>query len=84
MDYNSQRRRTGLVIGLALGFGYSLTANLINRLVLPGIPLYTPPPGLTGLIMVTGLMFGLLGLIAAWPDESLPGILLWGLIGSMI
>ncbi len=84
MDYNSQRRRTGLVIGLALGFGYSLTANLINRLALPGIPLYTPPPGLIGLIMVTGLMFGLLGLIAAWPDESLPGILLSGLIGSII
>lgn len=84
MDYNSHRRRTGLIIGLALGIGYSLTANLINRLALPDIPLYTPPPGAIGLIVITALMFGLLGLIAAWPDESLPGVLLSGLIGSII
>ena len=84
MDYNLHRRRAGLTIGLVLGFGYSLTANLINRLALPDIPLYTPPPGVTGLILITGLMFGLLGLIAAWPDESLPGVLLSGLIGSII
>jgi hypothetical protein len=84
MDYNLHRRRTGLIIGLALGVGYSLTTNLVNRLALPGIPLYTPPPGMVGLIVVTTLMFGLLGLIAAWPDESLPGVLLSGLIGSII
>jgi hypothetical protein len=84
MDYNIHRRRTGLLIGLALGASYSLTANLINRLALPGIPLYAPPPGLLGLIVVTALMFGLLGLIATWPDESLPGVLLSGLIGSII
>jgi len=84
MDYNLHRRRTGLTIGLALGIGYSLTTNLVNHLALPGIPLYTPPPGTVGLIMVTTLMFGLLGLIAAWPDESLPGVILSGLIGSII
>jgi hypothetical protein len=84
MDYNLHRRRTGLIIGLALGTGYSLTTNLINRLALPGIPLYTPPPGVIGLIVLTALMFGLLGLIAAWTDEALPGILLSGLIGSII
>jgi hypothetical protein len=84
MDYNLHRRRTGLVIGLALGFGYSLTTNLVNRLALPNIPLYTPPPGALGLIVFTTLMFGLLGLIAAWPDESLPGVILSGLIGSII
>ena len=84
MDYNLHRRRTGLIIGLALGGGYSLTANLINYLALPGIPLYTPPPGALGLIVVTALMFGVLGMLAAWTDESLPGVLLSGLIGSII
>lgn len=84
MDYNSQRRRAGLIIGLALGTGYALTANLINHLALPGIPLYTPPPGLIGLIIVTALMFGVLGFIAASTEEALPGILLSGLIGSII
>jgi len=84
MDYNSQRRRTSLFIGLALGIGYSLTSNLINRLTLPGIPLYTPPPGTIGLIVVTALMFGVLGLLAAWTEEALPGVLLSGLAGSFI
>ena len=65
MDYNVHRRRTGLILGLALGGGYSLTANLINHLALPGIPLYVPSPGTLGLIVVTTLMFGVLGLIAA-------------------
>ncbi|HXD08553.1 MAG TPA: hypothetical protein VN653_00720 [Anaerolineales bacterium] len=84
MDYNSQRRRTGLVLGLILGTAYSLTSNLINRLALPGIPLYTPPPGEFGLIVITALMFGALGLLAAWPDEALPGVLISGLAGSFI
>lgn len=84
MDYNSHRRRIGLIVGLALGTGYALTANLINRLALPGIPLYTPSPGLFGLIVVTALMFGVLGLLAAWTEESLPGVILSGLAGSVI
>lgn len=84
MDYSLHRRRTGLIIGLALGISYSLTTNLINRLTLPGIPLYAPPPGVLGLIVVATLMFGLLGLLAAWTDESLPGVLLSGLIGSIV
>ncbi|MEP7134802.1 MAG: hypothetical protein ABI904_07695 [Chloroflexota bacterium] len=84
MDYNSQRRRTGLIIGLVLGSGYALTVNLINRLALPGIPLYSPPPGSFGLTVITALMFGLLGLLAALTDESLPGVLLSGLAGSVV
>lgn len=84
MDYNSYRRRAGLIIGLALGIGYSLTTNLVNRLTLPNIPLYVPPPGVTGLIVVTALMFGAIGLLAAWTEESLPGVILSGLAGSII
>src|SRR5215204_466266 len=84
MNYNVHRRRTGLFIGLALGTGYSLTANLINYLTLPGIPLYTPPPGQVALILITVLMFGALGLVAAWTDEALPGVLLAGFFGSLV
>ena len=84
MNESLRRRRTGLIIGLVLGIGYSLTANMINRLVLPGISLYTPPPSMAGLIVITTLMFGVLGLIATWTDEALPGVLLSGFIGSIV
>jgi hypothetical protein len=84
MDYNSQRRRAGLIVGIVLGTGYSLTSNLVNRLVLPGIPLYVPPPGVFGLTVITVLMFGVLGLLAAWTEEALPSVLLSGLAGSII
>lgn len=84
MDYSRHRRRAGLVLGIVLGFGYSLSANLVNRLVLPDIPLYVPPPGATGLFFITPVMFGLLGLIAAWGDEGLPSVLISGLAGSFL
>lgn len=84
MDYSAHRRRAGLALGLVLGFGYSLSANLINRLMLPDIPLFVPPPGTVGLFIITVLMFGLLGLIAAWSDESLPSVLVSGLAGTFI
>lgn len=84
MDYSIQRRRKGLIIGVILGLGYSITANLINRLMLPDIPLFVPPPGALGLFIVTVAMFGILGLIAAWTDEDLPSVLISGVAGSLI
>jgi hypothetical protein len=84
MDYSRHRRTAGLVLGIVLGFGYSLSANLVNRLVLPDIPLYVPPPGPIGLFFLTPLMLGLLGLIAAWGDEGLPSVLISGLAGSFL
>jgi len=78
------RVRTGLVLGLILGAGYSITSNLINKWMLPGINLFAPPPGTLGLILITTAMFGLLGAIAAWPDESLPGVILTGVVGSLL
>jgi hypothetical protein len=84
MDYKHHRRYAGLVLGLVLGFGYSLSENLATSIILPDIPLYSPPPGAHGLFLFTGLMFGVLGLIAAWGEESLPNILAAGLMGSLI
>jgi len=78
------QRRVGLILGLALGLGYSLSSNLINIIVLPNIPFYVPPPGTFGLIVLTSLLFGALGLISAWTEESLPGVLLSALVGSVI
>ena len=83
MQLNSQRR-LGLILGLVLGLGFSLSSNLINQFFLPDLPLFVPWPGTVGVIILTTLMFGLLGLIAAWPEESLPGIIAAALVGSLV
>ena len=83
MHLNSQRR-LGLILGLVLGLGFSLTSNLINQFFLPNIPLFVPWPGTVGVILITTLMFGILGLIAAWPEEALPGIIASALVGSFV
>jgi hypothetical protein len=83
MELISQRR-LGLILGLTLGLGYSLSSYLVNQIAMPDIPLYAPWPGTFGLIVITALMFGLLGLIAAWTEESLPGIIAAALVGSIV
>lgn len=80
----SVRRRTGFALGFVLGLAHAIVSNLINSVYMPDIPLFIPPPGTFGLILLTSLLFGLLGLLAAWMDESLPSILFSAFIGSII
>ena len=80
----SSQRMLGLMIGLIFGLGYAVTSNYVNEWVMPGIPLFTPWPGRLGVIVLTTAVFGFLGLLAAWPDESIPGILLTGVAGSFL
>jgi hypothetical protein len=82
--YDLNRRRHGLVIGLAAGFVFGLIANAANPLLLPGIPLYQPPFGWLGntlLWMATG---GLLGLISAWASSSVYGIVIGSLVAGLL
>ena len=67
-----------------MGLSYSLVAQNANYLSLPGIPLYQPPPGRTATILLTILIGGLMGLIAAWPEDALPGILLSAVTGIVV
>ncbi len=83
MAFTSQRR-LGLTLGLFLGLGFAITSNYINQWALPDLPLYVPWPGRIGVIILTTAVFGLLGLLAAWTDEAIPGILLSGLAGSIL
>jgi hypothetical protein len=72
------RRAAGALIGALFGFAYALVSQLINRLALPGIPLYQPPLGPVGNILL-GLLAGAgLGLLCAWPASAAKGILLGG------
>jgi hypothetical protein len=78
MTEQRYRRAAGTLIGAMFGFGYALVSQLINRLALPGIPLYQPPLGPTGNILL-GLLAGAgLGLLCAWPASGAKGILLGG------
>lgn len=81
---NASRRQAGLILGLALGAGFSVTSNMINTWTHPNLPLFVQWPGTFGIIVISVVMFGLLGMIAAWPEESLPGVILTGLAGSLI
>lgn len=78
------RRILGTVFGLIISLSYALVANLINPLFLPDVPLYHPDPGLTVSILLTCLTGALIGLIASWPEEALPGVLLASLVGTFV
>jgi hypothetical protein len=83
MQINSHRR-VGLIIGLLLGIGYSMTANMINVWVMPGIPLQETQLSRFTLIVVSTAFFGLLGLLAAWTDENTPSIILSAVVGTLV
>jgi hypothetical protein len=78
MTEQRYRRAAGALIGLMFGFGYALVSQLINRVALPGIPLYQPPLGLFGNIVLGLLAGAVLGLLCAWPASAAKGILLGG------
>jgi hypothetical protein len=80
---DKSRRVIGSVIGLLMGLAYGLVNLWINPLFLPGIPLYNPPPGAFGDLVIACLGGGLMGLLAAWPEEATPGVLLSSLVGAV-
>lgn len=80
----TSQRRLGLILGLMFGAGFSITSNYVNALVMPDIPLEAPWPGTFWLTVLSVLMFGLLGLLAAWTDENVPSILLSAFVGTVI
>ena len=73
MSIHKYRRLTGLLFGAGLGLTYGITSQLINRILLPGIPLYQPPLGPIGNILAMLLAGALLGAICAWPQSSING-----------
>ena len=70
---SATRRVFGLALGALLGLVYGLTSQTINRIILPGIPLYQPPLGPAGNALLIMLLGALLGMVAAWPTGSIAG-----------
>lgn len=82
--YDLNRRRHGLVIGLAAGLVYGLVSNGANPLLLAGISLYQPPFGGVGNTLLWTAAGGLLGLISAWPSSSIYGVVLASLTAGLM
>jgi len=78
------RRIFGFVIGLLMGLAYGLVAELINLVSLPGIPLYNAGSGPFAGVLLVAMGGGLIGLIAAWPEDILPGVILSSLAGALL
>ncbi len=78
------RRRFGVWLGLALGLVYGSISQSINHLYLPDLPLYHPAPGPWVIGLLFMLLGGALGLASAWPNNSILGIFLGGLLGALV
>jgi hypothetical protein len=84
MSIHKYRRLTGLLFGAGLGLMYGFTSQLINRILLPGIPLYQPPLGPLGNILAGLLAGALLGAICAWPESSINGTFIASAVSAAI
>lgn len=73
---NAIRRGLGFALGALLGLAYGAVSQGINRIVLPGIPLYQPPYGPFGNTILTVLVGAGLGLATAWPVGGIQGTFL--------
>jgi hypothetical protein len=78
------RRILGALLGLVVALVYGLVTETINRFALPGLPLYEPSPGIFATVLLYGLGGGLVGLLVAWFDESVSGVVGGALGGALL
>lgn len=78
------RRALGFALGTLLGLVYGAVSQGINRVVLPGVPLYQPPFGPFGNSMVIALVGAGLGLVTAWPAGGIQGTFLGSGVAAVI
>jgi hypothetical protein len=77
------RRMLGVVFGALMGLGFGLVSIYINIWALPGLPLAVTLPPQVAVILFT-LAGGLMGLLTAWPEDALPGVILSSLVGVLL
>jgi len=78
MTKQAYRRLAGLILGAVIGLIFGAVSQGVNPALMPGVPLYQPPFGMIGNTALMTLLGGLLGLLSAWTEPSIPGILLSG------
>jgi hypothetical protein len=83
MTTQTNRRLSGLALGVLLGLAFGIPSQAINSLAVPQIPFYQPPFGMLPNIVGCALLGGLIGLVCAWPKSSFAGVLIAALGGSI-
>ncbi|HSF81005.1 MAG TPA: hypothetical protein VLA49_07210 [Anaerolineales bacterium] len=78
------RRWFGALLGVGLGLCYGLVSQYINRLALPGIPIYQPPLGPLGNTLLWMGAIGLFALMGAWHAEGAIGMYAGGGLGAVM
>jgi len=78
------RRVAGLLLGALLGAVFGVVSQYINRLALPGVPLYQPPWGPLGNSLLAALTGAGLGVIAAWPASGVHGTAIASAVSAVI
>lgn len=74
----------GVIFGMLAGLAYGVISLWINSIFLPGVPLYTPPPGRFATLFIEMLAGGALGFLATWPEEFLLGVLISSVTGTIV
>ena len=82
--FTRSRRMTGAVISFFMGIAFVTVTETVNRILLPGLPLYTPPPGLPWSALIGGMIGLVIGLIASWTGTPHLGVFSASLTGALI
>ncbi len=83
MPYPSYRRWFGLLIGTITGFAYALISQGINHVIMPGIPLYQPPFGAFGNILLFTCIGTAIGAATALMESGAASVLWSSLLGAL-
>lgn len=83
MLYPNHRKWFGVIFLTASGFAYGLLSQTINHLFMPGIPLYQPPFGALGNIILAGLVGASLGYLIASSESGSVGVSWGSLLGGL-
>jgi len=84
MSIDAYRRWLGGLLAAGLGLIYGLVSQVINHVVLPGIPYYQPPLGAALNIGLIIAVFATLGLVSAWSSSSIPAVFWASAAGSLL
>lgn len=83
IPYTVHRKVFGVLLVAASGFAYGLISQTINALFLPGIPLYQPPFGILGNILMAVLIGISLGFLVASSETGAVGVLWGSFLGAL-